>query len=90
MRKYKVKHESSCTSNYGFPLVYPITINTSSKGVPVKNGDRKISRDFGFKNGPEWFKLVSDRSEPTVGSIKKPLYELMGQVIGSQNLIKAL
>lgn len=90
MRKYQVKHESSCTSNYGFPLVDPITINTSSKGAPVKNGDRKLSSDFGFKNGPEWFKHISDRLGPAAGSIKKPLYELSGEVIGSQNLIKAL
>lgn len=90
MRKYQVKHESSCTSNYGFPLIDPITINTSSKGAPVKNGDQKLSRDFGFKTGPEWFKHVSDRLGPAAGSIKKPLYELTDQVIGSQNLIKAL
>lgn len=85
MRKYQVKHESSCTSSYGFTLVDLITINTSSKGAPVKNGDRKLSRDFGFKNGPE-----SDRLGPAAGSIKKPLYELTDQAIGSQNLIKAL
>lgn len=66
MRKYQVKHELSCTSNYGFPLVNPITINKSSKGAPV------------------------DRLGPAAGSIKKPLYELTGQVIGSQNLIKAI
>lgn len=90
MRKYQVKHESSCTSNYGFPLIDPITINTSSKGAPVKNGDQKLSRDFGFKNGLEWFKNVSDRLGPAAGSIKKPVYGLTGQVIGSKNLIKAL
>lgn len=66
MRKYQVNHESSCTSNYGFPLVDPITINTNSKGAPV------------------------DRLGPAAGSIKKPVYGLTGQVIGSQNLIKAL
>lgn len=66
MRKYQVKNELSCTSNYGFPLVDSITINTSSKDAPV------------------------DRLGPAAGSIKKPLYELTGQVIGSQNLIKSL
>lgn len=35
MRKYQVKHELGCASNYGFPLVDPITINTNSKGAPV-------------------------------------------------------